>query len=417
MSLVRPADEAELAQAVAEAAAASQGLEIRAGGSKRGLGRPARATHVLDVSAFSGVVDYDPAELVLTARAATPMQDLEALLARHGQMLAWEPPDWQMLLAADEQGGASTPRAPSGPTLGGVIACNLSGPRRVRAGAARDHLLGFAAVNGLGESWRAGSKMVKNVTGYDLSKLQAGAYGTLSVLTELTVRALPRPEHGCTLLLHGLGDETGVRTLLAALNTQHEVSAAAHLPAAVASRSRISEARASGRAVTALRLEGPLRSVDYRAGALTALFGRTTRLVEADSERFWAEIGSVQPLLATGGGPVWRICATPTEAPGVLRQIAATLEGAEGFYDWGGGLLWLQLDAERAGPDCGAATVRRSAKRGGGHAMLVRAPAEARERVAVFEPAEAPLEALARRVKAGFDPHGVLNPGRLQQGM
>ncbi len=314
-------------------------------------------------------------------------------------MLAFEPPDWGDLLPA-EPGGAREP------TLGGVIACNLSGPRRVRAGAARDHLLGLAAVNGRGEGWKAGGTMVKNVTGYDLCKLQAGAYGTLSVLTELTVRALPRPEGSSSLVLGGLADETAIRTLLTALNTPHEVSAAAHLPAAAA----------GGGAMTVLRLEGPPPSVAYRLEALEALLGRGVRLQAAESTAFWKEIGAVQPLLGRLDSVVWRICPTPAAAPAVLDRLKARHAGADGFYDWGGGLLWLALDPAEAGPDCAASAVREEVGRVGGHATLLRAPEAARERIAVFEPGPPPLQALSRRVKAGFDPKAILNPGRMQRG-
>ena len=167
-------------------------LEIFAGGSKRAFGRPVRAEQSLDLSGIAGVVNYEPRELVLTARPSTPLAEIEAALREQGQMLAFEPPRWLDLL-----GGGGTP------TLGGVLACNLSGPRRVRAGAARDFILGFSAVNGRGEVFKAGGKVVKNVTGFDLSKLMAGSFGTLAVLTEVTLKVMPRPETECTILLPG----------------------------------------------------------------------------------------------------------------------------------------------------------------------------------------------------------------------
>ncbi len=421
MTVFHPTDAAELEQIVAWAAEEAQGLEIMAGGSKRALGRPTQTDHALDMSAFSGIVDYDPAELVLTASAATPMREVQALLDAHGQMLAFEPPDWRHLLAEPPLPEPLLPEpgaAAREPTLGGAVACNLSGPRRIRAGAARDHLLGLAAVNGWGDGWKTGGTMVKNVTGYDLCKLQAGAYGTLSVLTELTVRALPRPESSSSLVLAGLDDEAGVRTLLAALNTPHEVSAAAHLPAAAAARTAAARAGATTGPgpITVLRLEGPRPSVEYRLGALEALLGRGIRLQAAQSVALWAEVAAVQPLLGRSDSIVWRICSTPSTAPAVLGLLKARFMEAEGFYDWGGGLLWVSLDPDQAGADCAAGFVREAVGRGGGQAMLLRATQAARDRVAVFEPAPPPLEALSRRVKASFDPKAVLNPGRMQRG-
>ena len=250
MTVFQPSDAAEAAEVDAWAAAESQPLEIVGGGSKRGLGRPPRAEHRLDVSRLAGIVDYEPAELILTARAATPMAEIEAQLETRRQMLAFEPPDWRGLLG----GGGE-------PTLGGVLACNLAGPRRVRAGAARDYFLGFSAINGWGEVWKAGGKVVKNVTGYDMCKLQAGAYGTLSVLAEVTLKVMPKPETACTILLQSMADEVAIPELSQALNTPYEVSAAAHLPAQVARRSGVAAVAEGLGAVTALRLEGPAPSV------------------------------------------------------------------------------------------------------------------------------------------------------------
>lgn len=389
---------------IAGAAAVNQPLEIIAGASKRALGRPVASDHVLDVSALRGIISYEPAELVLSVHAATPLSEVEVALSEHQQMLAFEPPDWRGLLGGD---GA--------PSLGGVLACNQSGPRRVRAGAARDYFLGFSAINGWGEPWKAGGKVVKNVTGYDMSKLQAGAFGTLSVLTEITLKVMPKPQSTTTILLPGLADEAAIALLARALNTPYEISGVAHLPAGVARRSGVAVA-ARGGAVTALRLEGHAPSTAFRADAVEALLGRGERLDAAQSAQFWRELGEVSPLLPPAGRVIWRLCPTPSAAPGVLRGISGAFASAQAYYDWGGGLVWLSLEATDAGPDAGAAAVRGAMARAGGHATLIAAPAAVRAGVPVFEPLPAPLEALARRVKQSFDPRGILNPGRIQQG-
>ena len=257
MTAFQPSNAAEAAEVVTWAMAESQSLEIVSGGSKRGLGRPPHADHRLDVSRLSGIVDYEPAELILTARAGTPMAEIESELEARRQMLAFEPPDWRGLLG----GGGE-------PTLGGVLACNLAGPRRVRAGSARDFFLGFSAINGWGDVWKAGGKVVKNVTGYDMCKLQAGAYGTLSVLAEATLKVMPKPETACTVLFQSMADEIAIPELSKALNTPYEVSAAAHLPAPVARRSGVAAVAEGLGAVTALRIEGPAPSVAFRANAI-----------------------------------------------------------------------------------------------------------------------------------------------------
>ena len=220
MSVLEPSDAKQIAEMISWVVAEGDTLEIVAGGTKRALGRPMKTDHVLDVSRLSGIVEYEAAELVLTACPGEPLASINAELAKKRQMLAFEPPDWRALLGSEGE-----------PTLGGVVACNLAGSRRVRAGSARDYILGFSAVNGFGEIWKAGGKVVKNVTGYDMCKLQTGAYGTLSALTEVTIKVMPKPETACTIVLHGLADGVAIPTLANALNSPFEVSGAAHLPA------------------------------------------------------------------------------------------------------------------------------------------------------------------------------------------
>src|SRR6266853_1492746 len=284
-----PADLAELRDTVAAAPAAEEAVELIGGGSKRGLGRPLQTPHTLDLSRLSGIRDYAPSELVLTAGAATPLAEIERALEEAGQMLAFEPPDWRSLLGVSDEES-------TGPTLGGVLACNLSGPRRIKAGAARDHFLGFRGVSGRGEIFKAGGKVVKNVTGYDLCKLMAGSYGTLAALEEVTIKVLPQPEAACTVALCGLDAATGVRCLNYALASPHEVSGAAYLPAS----STAALPPFSGvQGVVALRLEGPSPSVDFRRDRLLAELGsdcESTSFHNEASASFWRSIRDVIPL-------------------------------------------------------------------------------------------------------------------------
>ena len=401
MNAAPPATAAEAAAIVGQAFADSEPLEIVGGGSKRGLGRPPAPARRLDLSRLAGIIEYEPSELRLTARAATPLAEVVAMLESSGQMLAFEPPDWRALLGGE---GAAT--------LGGVLACNLAGARRVRAGAARDHFLGFAAINGRGEIWKAGGTVVKNVTGYDMCKLQCGAFGTLSVLTEVTLKVVPKPETAATLLLAGLTDAAAIQCLSKALNSPFEVSAAAHLPAGPAARAGV----AAGGALTALRLEGPAPSVAFRLEALRQLLGHGPLLAAAPTAAFWANIGAVAPLLQTDERCVWRLCPTPAAAAALFADIAAQFASAEPLYDWGGGLLWVGLNEAEAGPECGAATIRAALAKVGGHATLIRAPEPARRRTEVFAPLPPALAALTSRIKSKFDPRGILNPGRLWEG-
>ena len=377
-----PTSPDEVREIVAEAAQAGRALEVVGGGTKRSVGGPARADAVLSLARLDAVLDYAPEELVLTARPGARLKDLEKLVVSEGQMLPFEPPRLTKLLGAKGE-----------PTLGGVLAANLSGPRRVRAGAARDGLLGFSAVSGRGEAFKAGGKVVKNVTGYDISKLMAGSWGTLAVLTEVTVKLLPRPKTELTLMLFGLDDRRAVQAMAAALNAPVEASGAAHIPAVVARRAPL---RAE-MAVTALRLEGFEASVKARAEALAErlrAFGRVEQIDARHSRQFWGQVREAEAF-AGGRRPLWRISVPPAAGWRIGEAVG------EALYDWGGGLVWAPWED--------AAAVRAAARAAGGHATLWRGEADA----PAFEPLEGPLAALTARVKAAFDPDGVLNPGRL----
>jgi glycolate oxidase FAD binding subunit len=399
-------DVKDVEDAVQWALGAGKALEIVGGGSKRAIGRPAQTDLTLDLSGLSGVTLYEPEELVLSARAGTPLAEIEALIAAQGQMLAFEPMDYAPLL------GAPAGRA----TIGGVLAANLSGPRRLKAGAARDHFLGFAAVSGRGESFKSGGRVVKNVTGYDLCKVMAGSWGTLAALAEVTIKVLPWPEAEETVTVLGLDDRTAVAAMGAATGSAAEVSGAAHLPIKVAPQA-LAGADAT-RAVTALRLEGVPASIAHRRRMLEGLLqpsGTLTVLAAQESRALWRKIRDVTPFAGggTANAPVWRISTTPSRGAELGGMIASATDAAL-LYDWAGGLVWAALPAS---DDAGASLVRRAVAACGGHATLIRADAAVRAAVPVFEPQEAALAALTKRVKESFDPSGVLNPGRMWAGV
>ena len=407
----RPTDDARVRDVVAWACAEDTPLEIAGAGSKRSLGRPGNLPAQLTLDGLSGIVEYEPAELALSARAGTPLAEIDEALAARKQHLAFEPPDLGVLL------GAAPNAAPNAATIGGVVACNLSGPRRFSAGAARDHFLGARAVNGRGESFKTGGKVVKNVSGYDLCKLLAGSWGTLGVLTDVTLKVLPAPEKTRTVLLYGLDDEAGVAALGEVARSPLEATALAHLPAAAAARSRVSRVADAGAAVTAARLEGPGSSVLDRCARLRALLARRGEVEELhrhNSDRLWREVGGAALLAEPFDRAVWRVSVPPAGAASIAGAVAATLD-ARFFFDWAGGLIWLSVPV---GEDAGAARVRGALATAGrgGHATLFRAPDAVRARVAVFEPQPPALAALSARVKRQFDPKGVLNPGRMVAG-
>jgi glycolate oxidase FAD binding subunit len=397
--LLKPRDTKDVEAAVQWALAGGKTFEIVGHGSKRGIGRAAQWDLSLDLSDLSGVTLYEPAELVLSAKAGTPIADIERLLAASHQELAFEPMDYGPIF------GAAAGRG----TLGGVLATNLSGPRRIKAGAARDHFLGFTAVSGRGEIFKSGGRVVKNVTGYDLCKVLAGSYGTLAALTDVTVKVLPRAETEQSLLVLGLDDATAAKAMSIAMGSPNDVSGAAHFPTPLAA---VMQAEA-GTAVTALRLEGVAPSVEHRMQALEGLlkpFGAIAELKEEASRELWKATRDVMPF-ANDDRALWRISAAPMRAHEIARAIGAACEC---FYDWAGGLVWAALPVA---DDGGAAIVRPAVAATGGHATLIRAPAAIRAAVPVFQPQDKALAALTRRVKDSFDPKGVFGPGRMWAGI
>ena len=400
-AVMRPADEAGVVEAVRWAVASEAPLEIVGRGSKRGLGRPVQARATLDVSGLTGVTLYEPEELVLSARAGTPIAEIEALLADNGQEMQFEPIDYGPLHGGDRGAG----------TIGGVLSCNLAGPRRLKAGAARDHVLGVRLVTGRGEAIKSGGRVVKNVTGYDLSKGVTGAYGTLGVLTEATIKVLPRSETETTLAVRGLTDEAATAAMAAAMGSSAEVSGAAHLPERVASR--VADGALGTQAATLFRLEGFPSSVAARTDALERLLeGRIERIEAETSRTIWRDVRDAVPFADGTQRPVWRVSLAPSEGH---RLVDAMRRGAavDAFYDWQGGLVWLRMEG-----DAEDGALRRAVRHfAGGHATLVRADAATRAAVPVFEPEAGPLAALSARLKAQFDPSGVLNPGRMVAGV
>ncbi|HZP68676.1 MAG TPA: glycolate oxidase subunit GlcE [Pseudolabrys sp.] len=401
--VLKPRDGKEVEEAVRWALGNEKPLEIAGQGTKRAVGRPSQTDLTLDLSGITGVTLYEPAELILSARAGTPLADIEALLDRNNQELAFEPIDYGPIVGAPAGAG----------TLGGVIAANLSGPRRIKSGAARDHFLGVTAVTGRGETIKSGGRVVKNVTGYDLCKLFAGSWGTLAAMTDITVKVLPKAETEATVLVTGLDDARACAAMAAAMGSSCDVSGAAHLPDHVASWfAGLPKPEAS----TVLRLEGFVPSVAHRKQLLATRlkeFGPVALLESQDSHALWRSIRHVLPFTSESARarPLWRIAVAPSRGHEIARAITPA---AQMFYDWGGGLVWVAMPFADE-PD--AVTIRSVTAAIGGHATLVRAPAAVRASVDVFAPEEPAARALAKRIKESFDPKGVLNPGRMWAGV
>jgi glycolate oxidase FAD binding subunit len=396
---IAPADEAGLAAAIGAAHAAGTPLAVWGNATKAAFGRPVQAAGAVSARNLTGITLYSPAELVIGARAGTPLAEIAAALAVKGQHLIAEPPDLSALMGPGE-----------GPaTLGGAVACNLSGPRRIALGAMRDHVLGVRAVNGAGEVITSGGRVLKNVTGLDLAKLLTGSRGTLAVLTEATLKVLPAPERTATVMLRGLDAARGVAALSAGLGSPYGVTGAAHLPEPAAVRAGLRAA------ATLVRIEEFAGFVPYRTARLAealASFGAAEVLDHDASLALWRSVRDAVPLGAAPEDAVWRVSVRPSAGPEVVAALVRSFD-ARLFLDWGGGLIWV------AGPATEDAhwAVAAAARAAGGTYWLMRADAGFRAAVAHLPDEPPALAGLTRRVKAAFDPKGILNPGRVFAGI
>lgn len=394
MSATAPATEEALAAEIARAHAAREPLGIEGRGTKRAMLRPVQAARTLSTRNLTGIVLYRPTELMIRARAGTPIPEIEAALAENNQQIIAEPPDLAALFGASEAA-----------TLGGMVSTNLSGPRRIMWGAMRDHVLGIRAVTGEGEVFRSGGRVLKNVTGLDLCKLLTGAHGTLGVLTEVTLKVLPRAEATGTLAIRVPDVARGVAALSAALGSPYGVSGAAllmegHVPMGLSGL------------VALARIEDFRESVTYRMGKLRdelAALGEATLLDTDASHALWRAVRDAEPLGAAPEEAIWRLSVAPSAAPRAVIALRAAFD-AKLLLDWGGGLIWV------AGPATERAhgAVMQAAAGARGSFTLFRAPASLAATVPVLPEEAPPLAAIARRVKATLDPRGLLNPGRMR---
>jgi len=383
---VRNRDDA--VDAVRAAVADGTTLALEGAGTKRGWGAPVHADRIARLAGIAGVLRYEPEELVLTLRPGTPVAEVDALLARHGQMLAFEPPDYAPLWGASGRA-----------TIGGSVACNASGPRRLRAGAARDHLLGAELVNGRAEIVRTGGRVVKNVTGYDLCKLLAGSFGTLGIITEMTFKVLPKPQTSASVAVPAADPRAAAETMAHLMSGAAAPSALAWLPRGLGEPVQLD---ASAEAIVLARFEGSHAGVSERIDAVRRRLGGTP-IDEDGSRPAWARLRDVAPF--HGAGALWRL-AIPPAAVGDLDALIASDACLRCFADWGGSLVWV-----RASGDDTSTRPREWAERAGGRATLFRAPPG--WAIPVWPPQQPAVAALNARIRAAFDPAGIFNPGRL----
>lgn len=381
-----PTSEEEVEEVVKWALASKTPLEILGSGTKQGIGHEVAAGAALHMDRLTGIISYEPGELVLSAWAGTPMDEINVALAAEGQQLAFEPPDYSQVLGS--QGGG---------TLGGAVAAGFSGPRRLIAGGARDHVLGLTGVTGRGETFKIGGRVVKNVTGYDLSKLLTGSFGTLAAMTRVTVKVLPRPEAIRTLQVNGLAREAGLDLLRRAAASPFSVTGAA-----------LVDERASGSSGCFLRVEGRADEIDVRLKVMqTHLSVEGAAIGSKASGDLWQGVRDL-PAWSTMD-IIWRINLPRASAAEVAKRVDAEM-GGDMFFDWAGARLWLALKGEAA---TNHEAIRKIARSAGGKAMLFKAPDDLKSDIPVFHPEPGALATLTTRIRDAFDPERILNPGRM----
>jgi glycolate dehydrogenase FAD-binding subunit len=387
--ILTPESDQEAAKMIRAACADGDRLDIRGGDTRRGLGRPRRAKRQISTAALAGVVFYAPAEMAICVKAGTTIDAVEGLIAEHNQILPFEPMRPEALWGA---AGA--------PTIGGMVAANHAGPRRVSAGGVRDSVLGLRLVNGLGETIRCGGRVMKNVTGLDLTKLNCGAHGTLGLLTEATIKLAPKPGHEQTVAVLHIDEKRAIEAMTRALGSPFAVSGAAWLPAEMGSDS----------SRTVLRIEGFEDSVSYRVGRLTGIlaeFGEVQPVAGAESPALWRAIRDAKFVAEPRDRAVWRVSLAPSEAQAFVGRLARA--ALAHYLDLGGGLVWVATEASESA----AADVRRALSPSRGHATLMRGSDELRATAAVFQPPSELELRIGRGLKTSFDPGGILNFGRM----
>lgn len=403
--ILRPLHEEQLRDIIKEAYKNRIPLDLRGYGSKQELGRPGHADLAIAMDRMRSITHYRPDEMIISALAGTPLSFIEHRLYHENQELAFEPVDF----------GPALGKVAGQTSIGAVFAMNMSGSRRIRAGAARDHLIGVRGLNGKGDMINSGGKVLKNVAGMDMAKILCGSWGTLALFTEVTMRVVPKAEESRTLFIEGLDESLGVSALTASINSPHEVTGTLHLQPGFVSRLSSDELNNSDKSLTVIRLEGFSSAVKYHAAQLKkelAPFGDIYEFDDTRSRNFWEEIRTFK-YLESSDDPVWRLSVAPSDGPVVIHHLKRDMDCIAAF-DWSGGLIWLEVSHSS---DANAADIRRAIAKTGGHATLIRAGEETRRTVEVFQPLEPGQEELASQIKNVFDPHQIFNPGRMYAGV
>ena len=404
-----PNNQEEISQFIYDCYESSRPLEIMTLNSKP-IGRNIQCSQTLDLRKNSGIIEYHPDELYIKVKAGTPLLDILEVLKSKNQTLGFEPVDLGYLYHGKPNYGS----------IGGVVSCNLSGPRRFRSGSLRDHLLGFTAVNGKGECIKSGGTVVKNVTGYDLSKLLAGSYGTLSVLTELILKVVPKPEFSETFVMYGLSAKEASEVFSKAMKTSLEISGACYYPKNNIDFLRLNDLDNS-KTITALRIEGPKNSVQERIESLNKIFTAIKEKIILEiyqSDLFWKITANLE-CFNNSQKLVAKVSLPPTETSDFINQFCEDeILGINNkyFVEWAGGLIFIEIGNQDPSYLI-LEKMKKFCKEKSSHITIMKANNSFRTSGFFISSSDENIKALASRVKLSFDPRSILNPGKIYAGI
>tara|TARA_B110000438_G_scaffold270846_1_gene288288 strand:- start:1293 stop:2561 length:1269 start_codon:yes stop_codon:yes gene_type:complete len=408
---IYPENEKEVADIIKKHYKSGKAIEIVGSGSKRKIGKPIQCEKILNFSKLEGIIEYLPEELYIKVKTGTKIDKIENELTKNKQQLAFEPIDFGYLFLGKSNCG----------TAGGHVSCNISGPRRFKSGSIRDHILGFRAVNGRGEIIKSGGTVVKNVTGYDLSKLICNSYGTLAALTEITFKVLPAAPESKTLIIHNLDLSFSTQYLEKAISTPVEVSGASFLPVDPICNScemnikdtiKLNDLKYEG-SMTAMRLEGSKKSIDERMKNLKKELNVSNKSISIldtfQSEIFWKKIRNLEIFSATKNNII-RIVIPPSECCKLIYELPKNFKY---FLDWGGSLIWMEA--------CELTehifeSIRKKVVKHGGYLSMIKNSDYLPYVEDVFTIDRARFN-ISQNIKKSFDPKRILNPGKMYTGI
>ena len=407
-----PKDESKVSTLVKQFYKSNTPVEIIGSGSKRKIGKPINCAKTINFSQLSGIVEYFPEELYIKVKAGTSIKIIEEKLKKNKQQLAFEPIDFGYLFDGKSNYG----------TAAGHVACNFSGPRRFKVGSVRDHVLGFRGVNGRGEVIKSGGTVVKNVTGYDLSKLMCGSYGTLLALTEITFKVLPTMDESSTLAIHNAKLEKAMNYLNDAINSSTDISGATHLPTEPKCKScrmnieetfKLNDLKNEG-SITAIRLEGSKKSVNERIknlqDELKIIDNNISILESYQSQLFWNKVKNLEFFSSTKNNIV-RVVLPPSQTVKFLYQLSSLK--FKYFLDWGGSLIWMEVcDLSEEMFD----SIRKKAVKAGGYMTMIKFSDFLPYVEEVFTINRNKFN-ISQNIKKSFDPKRILNPGKMYTGI